>query len=77
MMDKCFVGHWDFGAHILYMIDIYVEMSMTVYVCITVTKDIVLMYDVACDADFYLTKRQIVLRVRDSEIQRWEWCIHK
>jgi len=52
------------------MIDIYVEMSMTVYVCITVTKDIVLMYDVACDADFYLTKRQIVLRVRDSEIQR-------
>ncbi len=39
-------------------------------ICITVTKDIVLMYDVACDADLYLTKRQIALRVRDSEIQR-------
>ena len=65
------MNNWDFGAHILYIDDVYVEMSMTIYVCITVTKDIVLMYDVACDADFYLTKRQIVLRVRDSEIPRW------
>jgi len=65
MMNKCFVG-----VLILNINDVYVEMSMTIYVCITVTKDIVLMYDVACDADFYLTKRQIVLRVRDSEIQR-------
>ena len=64
MMNKCFVG-----VLILNINDVYVEMSMTIYVCITVTKDIVLMYDVACDADFYLTKRQIVLRVRDSEIQ--------
>ena len=64
-MNKCFVG-----VLILNINDVYVEMSMTIYVCITVTKDIVLMYDVACDADFYLTKRQIVLRVRDSEIQR-------
>jgi len=63
-MNKCFVG-----VLILNINDVYVEMSMTIYVCITVTKDIVLMYDVACDADFYLTKRQIVLRVRDSEIQ--------
>jgi len=60
----------DFEAHVWYINYVYVEMSMTIYVCITVTKDIVLMYDVACDADFYLTKRQIVLRVRDSEIQR-------
>ena len=69
--------YWDFGAHILYIDDVYVEMSMTIHVFITVTKDIVLIYDVACDADFYFTKQQIVLRVRDSEIPRWEWCIHK
>ena len=65
MMNKCFVG-----VLILNINDVYVEMSMTIYVCITVTKDIVLMCDVACDADFYLIKRQIVLPVRDSEIQR-------
>jgi len=67
-MNKCFVGVlrvW--GTCIVH--ELCLCRNEYDDICITVTKDIVLMYDVACDADFYLTKRQIVLRVRDSEIQ--------
>ena len=49
-------------AHKLNIYDVYVEISMYYLTYCA--------YDVACDADFYRTKRQIVLRVRDSEIQR-------
>ena len=57
MMNKCFVG-----VLILNINDVYVEISMYYLTYCA--------YDVACDADFYRTKRQIVLRVKDSEIQR-------
>ena len=67
MMNKCFVlMYWNYGAHVLYINDVNVELCMTIYVLWLLRIFVLRIMFTSI-----LLIWQIVLRVRDPDVQRW------